>query len=52
MKLTTKSKLGITLAGVLALIVTTASAGIIFDYVPVGNAGNAADTSTGFGSVG
>ena len=52
MKLTTKSKLGITLAGVLALIVTTASAGIIIDYVPVGNAGNAADTSTGFGSVG
>ena len=34
-----------------ASLVTTASASLTIDWVPVGNAGNAADPSTGYGSV-
>ncbi len=58
MKPTTTSKLGITLAGVLALIVTSAhadtfgSGGNTFtiDFVDIGNAGNANDAGAGGGS--
>jgi len=47
MKKSISPLLGITLAGVLAVLVTSASADIGYQFVNVGDAGNANDTATG-----